>query len=159
MAVGTKGMLCTSSYEARLKGVRSAMPGFIGLKLCPELQLIKPNFHKLCLADALHPCLCFVAAAYTLHPPCRYSAASHEIEPILGSYDPEYEMASLDEAYLDVTEYLLRCAVPVRTSPARAPLTLAWTEWSTRRRPERSWPVRFDRQLKSACGSVVHRAE
>lgn len=35
MAVGGEGMLSTANYEARKFGVRSAMPGFIGRKLCP----------------------------------------------------------------------------------------------------------------------------
>ena len=35
MAVGGIGMITTANYEARKYGVRSAMPGFIALKLCP----------------------------------------------------------------------------------------------------------------------------
>lgn len=37
VAVGGESMISTTNYLARLKGVRSAMPGFIGRKLCPEL--------------------------------------------------------------------------------------------------------------------------
>lgn len=37
IAVGGMSMISTASYEARKYGVRSAMPGFIGLRLCPEL--------------------------------------------------------------------------------------------------------------------------
>jgi len=37
VAVGGDSMISTTNYHARLKGVRSAMPGFIGRKLCPEL--------------------------------------------------------------------------------------------------------------------------
>lgn len=37
VAVGGESMISTTNYHARLKGVRSAMPGFIGRKLCPEL--------------------------------------------------------------------------------------------------------------------------
>ena len=36
VAVGGMGMISTSNYEARKFGVRSAMPGFIGKKLCPS---------------------------------------------------------------------------------------------------------------------------
>lgn len=39
-------MIATASYEARKKGVRSAMPGFIAIKLCPELIFVKPNGAK-----------------------------------------------------------------------------------------------------------------
>jgi DNA polymerase kappa len=38
MAVGGMGMICTANYEARKKGVRSAMPGFVAVKLCPEVR-------------------------------------------------------------------------------------------------------------------------
>jgi DNA polymerase kappa len=46
VAVGGIGMISTSSYEARKMGVRSAMPGFIGKQLCPDLIFVKPNFDK-----------------------------------------------------------------------------------------------------------------
>ena len=39
-------MLSTSNYEARKYGVRSAMPGFIGKELCPELIIVSPNYDK-----------------------------------------------------------------------------------------------------------------
>jgi len=40
-------MLSTANYVARKYGVRSAMPGFIAKKLCPELIIIKSNFVNL----------------------------------------------------------------------------------------------------------------
>ena len=46
IAVGDKNMIMTTNYEARKFGVRSGMPGFIGKKLCPELDFIKPNYPK-----------------------------------------------------------------------------------------------------------------
>ena len=45
-AVGGLGMISTASYEARKYGVRSAMPGFIALKLCPQLTFVPCNFTK-----------------------------------------------------------------------------------------------------------------
>lgn len=46
-AVGSKdGVLCTANYEARKQGIRSALPTFIALKLCPELVLIPVDFPK-----------------------------------------------------------------------------------------------------------------
>ncbi|CAL1530956.1 unnamed protein product [Lymnaea stagnalis] len=81
MAVGSMGMLSTSNYIARRFGVRAAMPGFIGLKLCPNLVLVKPNFDK-------------------------YTAVSKEIRGIFAQYDPHFSPMSLDEAYLDFTEHL-----------------------------------------------------
>jgi nucleotidyltransferase/DNA polymerase involved in DNA repair len=38
MAVGGMGMICTANYVARKFGVRSAMPGFIAKKLCPQVR-------------------------------------------------------------------------------------------------------------------------
>jgi nucleotidyltransferase/DNA polymerase involved in DNA repair len=37
MAVGSVGMITTANYVARKFGVRSAMPGFIARKLCPQV--------------------------------------------------------------------------------------------------------------------------
>lgn len=81
MAVGGMGMLSTSNYLARRFGVRAAMPGFIGLKLCPDLVIVKPNFDK-------------------------YSAVSKEIRQVLAYYDPDFLPMSLDEAYLDLKNHL-----------------------------------------------------
>jgi len=38
-AVGGIGMISTANYMARRYGVRSAMPGFIGRRLCPDGEL------------------------------------------------------------------------------------------------------------------------
>ena len=46
VAVGSSNMICTSNYVARKFGVRAAMPGFIGKRLCPELVFVPPNFDK-----------------------------------------------------------------------------------------------------------------
>ena len=43
MAVGGIGMISTANYVARRYGVRSAMPGFIGRRLCPELVFVRPG--------------------------------------------------------------------------------------------------------------------
>lgn len=40
IAVGSLSMISTANYVARKYGVRSAMPGFIGKKLCPELIFV-----------------------------------------------------------------------------------------------------------------------
>lgn len=81
MAVGSTGMLSTSNYAARKFGVRAAMPGFIGKKLCPELIIVPPNFDK-------------------------YKAVSKVVREVFSEYDPGFSPMSLDEAYLDITEYL-----------------------------------------------------
>lgn len=72
MAVGGMSMLCTSNYIARKYGVRSAMPGFIALKLCPELKIIPLHFPK-------------------------YRAASDKVRAVFRRYDPNFLPMSLDE--------------------------------------------------------------
>lgn len=81
MAVGSNSMLCTSNYLARRYGVRAAMPGFIGKKLCPQLVIVPTNFEK-------------------------YTKISQEIRQVMACYDPNYLPLSLDEAYLDLTDFL-----------------------------------------------------
>lgn len=71
----------TSNYHARKFGVRAAMPGFIGKKLCPELVIVPLNFEK-------------------------YTAVSKQVKAIMSEYDPNFCPMSLDEAYLDLTEHL-----------------------------------------------------
>ncbi|KAF2823286.1 DNA-directed polymeras-like protein kappa [Ophiobolus disseminans] len=79
MAVG-KGVLTTCNYHARQFGCRSGMAGFVAMKLCPQLICVPMNFEK-------------------------YSAKAEEIREVLGLYDPGFESASCDEAYLNLTQY------------------------------------------------------
>src|SRR5690606_15874268 len=74
------GVLTTCNYVARQYGCRSGMAGFVAKKLCPKLVLLKPNFEK-------------------------YNAKAHEVREVLAGYDPRFESASIDEAYLNITEY------------------------------------------------------
>ncbi|BGO92591.1 hypothetical protein NBRC10512_000586 [Rhodotorula toruloides] len=73
------GMLTTASYEARKYGCRSAMPLFIAKKLCPHIKSLKMQ-------------------------PDLYVAASKKIMSVLEKYGP-IAPASLDEAYVDMTDY------------------------------------------------------
>ncbi|KIV78222.1 hypothetical protein PV11_09960 [Exophiala sideris] len=79
MAVG-QGVLTTCNYEARKYGCRSAMAGFVAKKLCPQLICLPLNFDK-------------------------YTAKAKEVRAILAEYDPRFESSSIDEAYLNITEY------------------------------------------------------
>jgi len=74
------GVLTTCNYVARLHGCRSGMAGFVARRLCPELILLKPNFDK-------------------------YRAKATEVREVLARYDPRFESASIDEAYLNLTPY------------------------------------------------------
>ncbi|KAJ1619100.1 hypothetical protein T492DRAFT_603687 [Pavlovales sp. CCMP2436] len=88
VAVGGIGMITTSNYVARQWGVRSAMPGFVGAALCrrgPEFGM--PNAE-----------LIFVPPDFS-----KYTQAM--ARDIFREYDPHMSSYSLDEAYLDLTEY------------------------------------------------------
>ena len=79
MAVG-KGVLTTCNYHARKFGCRSGMAGFVAMKLCPNLICLPLNFEK-------------------------YTAKAEEVRKIIADYDPRFESASIDEAYLNITQY------------------------------------------------------
>ncbi|KAL2268182.1 hypothetical protein VTJ83DRAFT_3028 [Remersonia thermophila] len=81
-AVGS-GVLTTCNYVARKFGCRSGMASFVAKKLCPQLILIPLNFGK-------------------------YNAKAAEVREILADYDPRFESASIDEAYLNITDYCAR---------------------------------------------------
>jgi DNA polymerase kappa len=80
VAVGGMGMISTTNYVARKYGVRAAMPGFIGKKLCPELVFVPIEFDK-------------------------YSESSSIVKNILLQYDSQLHSMSLDEFYVDLTSY------------------------------------------------------
>jgi len=81
IAVGSMQMITTANYVARKFGVRSAMPGYIAMKLCPELQLVPCNYRK-------------------------YKAVSDIMKEIVSEYDPHFASMGLDEVNMDVTAYL-----------------------------------------------------
>lgn len=74
-----RGVVAAASYEARVFGVKSAMPMARAVRLCPQLVIVRPDFKK-------------------------YKAASNTVFEIFQSVTPLVEPLSLDEAYLDVTE-------------------------------------------------------
>jgi DNA polymerase kappa len=84
LAIGDYSMIMTTNYKARKWGVRPAMPGFIGKTLCPQLSFVKSNKEK------------------------YKKISEEEFIPILKEYDPNLETVGLDEANLDVTDYLIK---------------------------------------------------
>ncbi|HEY2032619.1 MAG TPA: DNA polymerase IV [Rhizomicrobium sp.] len=74
---GKRGVVSTCCYVARQYGVRSAMPMFQALKLCPKAVVIKPDFTK-------------------------YTTASRAIRHMMRDLTPLVEPLSLDEAFLDL---------------------------------------------------------
>jgi DNA polymerase-4 len=75
---GRRGVVSTACYVARIRGVRSAMPMFQALKLCPEAVIIKPRMEA-------------------------YVEASRAIRVMMENLTPAIEPLSLDEAFLDMT--------------------------------------------------------
>jgi len=75
---GHRGVVSTCCYIARIRGVRSAMPMFTALKLCPDAVVIKPR------GD-------------------RYAEISRAIRARMEALTPAVEPLSLDEAFLDLT--------------------------------------------------------
>jgi DNA polymerase IV len=73
-----RGVVAAASYEARVFGVRSAMPSVTAKRRCPQLLFVNPRFEV-------------------------YSAVSRQIRDIFARYSDLIEPLSLDEAYLDVT--------------------------------------------------------
>ncbi len=75
---GKRGVVSTACYLARIRGVKSAMPMFQALKLCPDAVVVKPRF------DA-------------------YTEASRAIRAMMEELTPAIEPLSLDEAFMDLT--------------------------------------------------------
>src|SRR5262249_10090139 len=73
-----RGVVSAASYEARKFGVHSAMPLRTAAKLCPHALFVRGH-------------------------PDRYREYSHKVYSILNRFTPKLEMASIDEAYLDLT--------------------------------------------------------
>jgi DNA polymerase-4 len=73
-----RGVVAAASYEARMFGVRSAMPSVTAKRRCPDLIFVTPRFDV-------------------------YKAVSLQIREIFAEHTPIIEPLSLDEAYLDVT--------------------------------------------------------
>ena len=73
-----RGVVSAASYAARAFGVHSAMPLRTAYKLCPQAIFLDGH-------------------------PERYRECSHQVYDVLRSFSPLVEMASIDEAYLDMT--------------------------------------------------------
>ncbi len=75
---GRRGVVSTACYVARIRGVRSAMPMFKALQLCPDAVVIKPRLSV-------------------------YAEVSRQIRAMMDELTPKVEPLSLDEAFLDLS--------------------------------------------------------
>lgn len=75
---GRRGVVSTACYIARIKGVRSAMPMFQALKLCPDAVVVKGRMSA-------------------------YADVSRQIRAMMDDLTPVVEPLSLDEAFMDLS--------------------------------------------------------
>ncbi|GIT92946.1 DNA polymerase IV [Jannaschia pagri] len=75
---GRRGVVSTCCYVARVRGVRSAMPMFKALELCPEAVVLKGRMSL-------------------------YVEVSRQVRALMEELTPAIEPLSLDEAFLDLT--------------------------------------------------------
>lgn len=75
---GQRGVVAAACYVARTFGVKSAMPMFEALRLCPHAMVIRPNMDK-------------------------YAAAGREVRQLMLALTPLVEPLSIDEAFLDLS--------------------------------------------------------
>ncbi len=86
-----RGVVSTACYVARIQGVRSAMPMFKALKLCPDAVVIRPDMEK-------------------------YAAVGREVRQLMLELTPLVEPVSIDEAFLDLSgTQRLHHMAPART--------------------------------------------
>ena len=75
---GRRGVVLACCYIARLYGVRSAMPMFQALELCPQAEVIRPDMAK-------------------------YREAGRRVRAEMRELTPLVEPVSIDEAFLDLS--------------------------------------------------------
>jgi DNA polymerase-4 len=75
---GKRGVVAAACYVARIYGVRSAMPMFQALRLCPHAKVIRPNMEK-------------------------YAKVGREVRQLMLALTPAVEPLSIDEAFLDLS--------------------------------------------------------
>jgi len=78
----SRSVVTSATYEARPYGIRAGMPTQEAKRRCPQLILVEGNHSK-------------------------YTETAARIFSILKKFTPLVEVASIDEAYLDITESLL----------------------------------------------------
>ena len=75
---GQRGIVAACSYEARKYGIQSAMPAMMAKRLCPDAIFLKGSYHE-------------------------YSDYSRKVTDLIASSVPNYQKASIDEFYIDMS--------------------------------------------------------
>lgn len=75
-----RSVVSTASYEAREFGIHSAMPLFMAKEKCPDLIVVEPHFNL-------------------------YHNLSQRFFEIVYTYSKKVEIASIDECYVDMSDY------------------------------------------------------
>ena len=88
-----RGVVAAASYEARKFGVHSALPLRTAYKLCPQAVFVEGH-------------------------PERYREYSGKVHGVLQRFSPQVEMASIDEAYLNMTGTERLLGPPLRAAHA-----------------------------------------
>jgi DNA polymerase-4 len=88
-----RGVVAAASYAARKFGIHSAMPLRVASRLCPQAIFVPGN-------------------------PSRYREYSQKVFAVLNHFSPRVEMASIDEAYLDLTGTSRLFGPPLRAAHA-----------------------------------------
>ena len=88
---GRRGVVATACYIARAYGVRSAMPMFKALALCPQAVVVRPDMAK-------------------------YVEEGRKVRAMMQALTPAVEPVSIDEAFMDLSGLeALHKAAPVQT--------------------------------------------
>ncbi len=90
---GPRGVVASASYEARRRGVSSAMPMVHATRLCPGAVVVPPDHTE-------------------------YRRASREVFAVLESFTPHVEPLSVDEAFLDISGLRLHYDDPASVGEA-----------------------------------------
>ena len=75
---GRRGVVAAACYVARTYGVKSAMPMFEALRLCPHARVVRPNMEK-------------------------YVQVGREVRRMMLALTPSVEPLSIDEAFVDLS--------------------------------------------------------
>ena len=137
--VGGSSMISTSNYVARQYGVRAAMPGYLGSKLVSELSGGKET-------------LTFIKSDFEL-----YKKKSMEVRAVLEEFDPNLNMYSLDEAYMDIGPYLeIQLLDATKDHDAIRSILSAAKEESTPAISERLLEYHSKDSIHDAARSLLH---